>query len=300
MKSGYVSISGRPNVGKSTLLNTILGQKVSIVTEKPQTTRNRIIGIKNMQDAQIIFIDTPGIHRPRHKLGEIMVKEARDAIKDVDIVLLMVEPWGLGNTPGIHPEVNDILKILRSADFSEKTVILAINKIDKIKKPELLPLIDEYNKLFSFKEIVPISALYGDGVDELLRLLVENLPEGPPYYPTDQVTDQVERFIVSELIREQVMRYTEEEVPHSVAVEIVDWKERENGLINISANIYVERDSQKGIIIGKGGQRLKSIGTEARKNIEGLLNTKVFLELWVKVKERWRDNINVLRELGFK
>ncbi len=300
MKSGYVSISGRPNVGKSTLLNTILGQKISIVTEKPQTTRNRIIGIKNLPDAQIVFIDTPGIHRPRHKLGEIMVKEARDAIKDVDIVLLMVEPWGHGNTPGIHPEVNDILKILRSADFSRKPVILAINKIDKIKKPELLPLIDEYNRVFNFKEIVPISALYGDGVDELLRLIVENLPEGPLYYPADQVTDQVERFIVSELIREQVMKHTEEEVPHSVALEIVDWKERENGLINISANIYVERDSQKGIIIGKGGQRLKSIGTEARKNIEGLLNTKVFLELWVKVKERWRDNINVLRELGFK
>ncbi len=300
MKSGYVSISGRPNVGKSTLLNTLLGQKISIVTEKPQTTRNRIIGIKNMEDAQIIFIDTPGIHRPRHKLGEIMVKEARDAIKDVDIVLLMVEPWGPQNVIGIHPEVKDILKILKSPDFSGKTVILAINKIDKIKKPELLPLIEEYNKVFNFKEIVPISALYGDGVERLLKLIVENLPEGPTYYPPDQVTDQVERFIVSELIREQVMKHTEEEVPHSVAVEIVDWKERKNGLINISANIYVERDSQKGIIIGKGGQRLKSIGTEARKHIEGLLDTKVFLELWVKVKERWRDNINVLRELGFK
>lgn len=296
-RSGYVSITGRPNVGKSTLLNTILGQKIAAVTEKPQTTRNRIIGIKNLEDAQIIFIDTPGIHRPRHKLGEFMVREAKEAIKDVDIVLLMVEPWSSKETIGIHPEVMEILNVLKTAD---KPVILTINKIDRIKKPELLPLIEQYSRLFNFKEIVPISALYGDGIDRLIKLIVEALPEGIPYYPRDQVTDQLERFIVSELIREQVMRQTEDEVPHCVAVEIVDWKERENGLINISANIYVERESQKGIIIGKEGQRLKSIGTEARKNIEGLLGTKVFLELWVKVKKDWRDNVNILRELGFK
>lgn len=296
-RSGYVSITGRPNVGKSTLLNTILGQKIAAVTEKPQTTRNRIIGIKNLEDAQIIFIDTPGIHKPRHKLGEFMVREAKEAIKDVDIVLLMVEPWSSKETIGIHPEVMEILNVLKTAD---KPVILTINKIDRIKKPELLPLIEQYSRLFNFKEIVPISALYGDGIDRLIKLIVEALPEGIPYYPRDQVTDQLERFIVSELIREQVMRQTEDEVPHCVAVEIVDWKERENGLINISANIYVERESQKGIIIGKEGQRLKSIGTEARKNIEGLLGTKVFLELWVKVKKDWRDNVNILRELGFK
>lgn len=296
-RSGYVSITGRPNVGKSTLLNTILGQKIAAVTEKPQTTRNRIIGIKNLEDAQIIFIDTPGIHKPRHKLGEFMVREAKEAIKDVDIVLLMVEPWSSKETIGIHPEVMEILNVLKTAD---KPVILTINKIDRIKKPELLPLIEQYSRLFNFKEIVPISALYGDGIDRLIKLIVEALPEGIPYYPRDQVTDQLERFIVSELIREQVMRQTEEEVPHCVAVEIVDWKERENGLINISANIYVERESQKGIIIGREGQRLKSIGTEARKNIEGLLGTKVFLELWVKVKKDWRDNVNILRELGFK
>lgn len=290
-RSGYVSIIGRPNVGKSTLLNTILGQKIAIVTEKPQTTRNRIIGIKNLDTAQIIFVDTPGIHRPRHKLGEIMVKEAREAIKDLDVGLLVVEPFG------ISEEIMDILNILKTV---KKPILLGINKIDLIRKPELLPLIDEYRRLFDFKEIIPISALYGDGIDKLIKVIIDNLPEGPPYFPQDQVTDQVERFIVAELIREQVMIHTYEEVPHSVHVEVVDWKEADNGLISISANIYVERDSQKGIIIGKGGQRLKSIGTAARKNIEGLLNTKVFLELWVKVKKDWRDNINILRELGFK
>jgi len=291
-KSGYVSITGRPNVGKSTLLNMILGQKIAIVTEKPQTTRNRIIGIKNLEGAQIIFIDTPGIHRPRHKLGEIMVKEAKEAIRDVDIVLLMVEPF----KENIKEEM-EIINLLRSVG---KPVILLINKIDMVKKPDLLPLIEEYSKLYNFKEIIPISALYGDGIDRLLKVIVDTLPEGPPYYPADQITDQIERFVVAELIREQVMLHTREEVPHSVHVEVVDWKERENGLINISANIYVERESQKGIIIGREGQRLKSIGTEARKNIEGLLNARVYLELWVKVKKDWRDNIHILREMGFK
>jgi len=291
-KSGYVSITGRPNVGKSTLLNMILGQKIAIVTEKPQTTRNRIIGIKNLEGAQIIFIDTPGIHRPRHKLGEIMVKEAKEAIRDVDIVLLMVEPF----KENIKEEM-EIINLLRSVG---KPVILLINKIDMVKKPDLLPLIEEYSKLYNFKEIIPISALYGDGIDRLLKVIVDTLPEGPPYYPADQITDQIERFVVAELIREQVMLHTREEVPHSVHVEVVDWKERENGLINISANIYVERESQKGIIIGREGQRLKSIGTEARKNIEGLLNARVYLELWVKVKKNWRDNIHILREMGFK
>jgi GTP-binding protein Era len=291
-KSGYVSITGRPNVGKSTLLNMILRQKIAIVTEKPQTTRNRIIGIKNLEGAQIIFIDTPGIHRPRHKLGEIMVKEAKEAIRDVDIVLLMVEPF----KENIKEEM-EIINLLRSVG---KPVILLINKIDKVRKQDILPLIDEYSKLFHFKEIIPISALYGDGIDRLLKVIVDTLPEGPPYYPADQITDQIERFVVAELIREQVMLHTREEVPHSVHVEVVDWKERENGLINISANIYVERESQKGIIIGREGQRLKSIGTEARKNIEGLLNVRVYLELWVKVKKDWRDNIHILREMGFK
>jgi len=291
-KSGYVSITGRPNVGKSTLLNMILGQKIAIVTEKPQTTRNRIIGIKNLEGAQIIFIDTPGIHSPRHKLGEIMVKEAKEAIKDVDIVLLMVEPF----KEKIKEEM-EIINLLRSVG---KPVILLINKIDKVRKQDILPLIDEYSKLFHFNEIIPISALYSDGIDRLLKVIVDTLPEGPLYYPPDQITDQIERFVIAELIREQVMLHTREEVPHSVHVEVVDWKERENGLINISANIYVERESQKGIIIGREGQRLKSIGTKARKNIEGLLNARVYLELWVKVKKNWRDNIYILKELGFK
>ncbi len=290
-RSGYVCIAGRPNVGKSTLLNSILGDKIAIVTEKPQTTRKRLIGIKNLENAQIVFIDTPGIHRPRHKLGEFMVKEAKEALKDVDLVVFMVEA-----SEDIHPDDTEIIEILKKIN---KPVILAINKIDRIKKPELLPLIERYSTLFNFKEIIPISALYNDGIDRLLKLIVENLPEGPPYYPPDIVTDQMERFIVSELIREQVMLHTGEEVPHSVAVEVTGWTERENGVINIQANIYVERDTQKGIIIGKGGERLKSIGTEARKNIEAFLKRRIFLELWVKVKAKWRDNVHVLRELGF-
>ncbi len=291
-RSGYVCIAGRPNVGKSTLLNSILGDKIAIVTEKPQTTRKRLMGIKNLENAQIVFIDTPGIHRPRHKLGEFMVKEAKEALKDVDLVVFMVEA-----SEDIHPGDMEIIDILKKIN---KPVILAINKIDMIKKPQLLPMIERYSTLFNFKEIIPVSALYNDGIDRLLNLIVENLPVGPPYYPPDIVTDQIERFIVSELIREQVMLHTGEEVPHSVAVEVIKWNERENGIINIQANIYVERDSQKGIIIGKGGDRLRSIGTEARKNIEAFLKRRIFLELWVKVKAKWRDNVHVLRELGFK
>lgn len=290
-RSGFVSIIGRPNVGKSTLLNSILGEKVSIVTPKPQTTRNRIIGIKTLPDAQIIFIDTPGIHKPRHKLGNAMVKTALEAFKEVDIILFIIEPQ--------EPESGDkfiinLLKEIRSPVF------LLINKIDIIKKSELLPIMDRINELYPFKEIIPISALKQDGIDILLKRIYDYLPTGPKYYPDDIVTDQLERFMVSEIIREKVTEMTEEEVPHSIAVEVIDWEEKENGLILIRANIYVERDSQKGIIIGKGGRMLKAIGTSARIDIEKLLNTKVFLELWVKVKKDWRDNFKILEELGYK
>ena len=290
-RSGFVSIIGRPNVGKSTLLNSILGEKVSIVTPKPQTTRNRIVGIKTLPGAQIIFIDTPGIHKPRHKLGDAMVKTALEAFKEVDIILFMIEPR--------DPDKGDkfITRLLKGV---ESPVFLLINKIDTVKKPDLLPLIDQLKELYAFKEIIPVSALKQDGIDILMKRICDYLAPGPKYYPDDIITDQLERFMVSEIIREKAAEMTEEEIPHSIAVEVIEWKERENGIILIMSNIYVERDSQKGIIIGKGGRMLKSIGTAARADIEKLLNTKVFLELWVKVKKDWRDNRKILKELGYR
>lgn len=288
--SGYVSLTGRPNVGKSTLLNTILGEKIAIVTSKPQTTRNRITGIKNLPEAQIIFIDTPGIHKPKHKLGELMVRESRDSVKDVDVILFMIEP----EQPGSGDRF--ILEMLRDIG---KPVFLLINKIDTVKKPEILSLIEAYSGLYPFKEIIPISARKGEGIDDLLKTIVNYLPEGPKYYPDDIVTDQAERFMVAEIIREKVMEQTGDEIPYSVAVDITDWSEREDGVIFIKGNIYVERDGQKGIIIGKGGGRLKAVGTTARLEIEKLLGTKVFLEMWVKVKKDWRSNEGILKDLGF-
>ena len=290
-RSGYVSIIGRPNVGKSTLLNSILSEKVAIVTKKPQTTRNKIIGIKTLPEAQIIFIDTPGIHRPRHKLGEAMVRTAMEALKEVDIILLMVEPR---EPRGGDRAIIDMLRKVRSP------VILLINKIDTVRKPEVLPLIEHFKELYYFKEIIPISALTQDGIDLLIERICDYLPLGPMYYPGDLITDQLERFMVSEIIREKIMNMTEEEIPHSVAVEVAEWKEREDGLISVSSNIYVEREGQKGIIIGKKGTMLKSIGSAARVDMEKLLNTKVFLELWVKVKKDWRDDKRLLHELGYR
>lgn len=290
-RSGYVSLIGRPNVGKSTLLNTILGQKVAIVSSKPQTTRNRIIGIKTLPDAQIIFIDTPGIHKPKHKLGELMVKEADAAAREVDIIFLMVEP----EQPGTGDKF--IIETLRKLN---KPVFLLVNKVDTVKKTALLPVIDAYNKLYQFKEIIPISALEGIGVDVLLRTVIPYLPEGPKYYPDDLMTDQLERFMVAEIIREKIIQQTEDEIPHSVAAEVTEWSEREDGLILMHANIYVEREGQKGIIIGKGGAKLKAIGTLARHDIEKLLGAKIFLELWVKVKKDWRSKDIILKELGLK
>jgi GTP-binding protein Era len=290
-RSGYVSLTGRPNVGKSTLLNTILGEKVAIVSPKPQTTRNRIIGVKTMPDAQIVFIDTPGIHKPKHKLGEIMVKQAKESVKEVDVILFMVEP----EEPGSGDKfIIDILKDM------EKPVFLLINKVDTVKKPLVLPVIEAYSKLYPFKEIIPISALSGDGIDVLIKTIVSYLPEGPKYYPDDILTDQLERFMVSEIIREKIISETEDEIPYSVAIEINQWSEREDGVVFIQANIYVEREGQKGIIIGKGGARLRTIGTNARLEIEKLLGTKVFLELWVKIKKDWRSSERILKELGFR
>lgn len=289
--SGFVSIIGRPNVGKSTLLNSILGEKVSIVTPKPQTTRNRITGIKTLPGAQIIFIDTPGIHKPRHKLGDTMVKTALEAFKEVDIILFMVEP---------HESEKGDKFIIKLLERSQAPAFLLINKIDTVKKLDLLPLIDQLKELYAFKEIIPISALKEDGIEILLKKIYDYLPPGPKYYSDDVITNQLERFMVSEIIREKATEMTEKEIPYSIAVEVIEWKERESGLILIMSNIYVERDSQKGIIIGKGGRMLKSIGTAARADIEKLLNTKVFLELWVKVKKDWRDNRKILEELGYR
>jgi len=290
-RSGYVSLVGRPNVGKSTLLNTILGEKVAIVTPKPQTTRNRINGIKTLPHAQIIFIDTPGIHKPRQRLGEAMNRSAFEALEEVDIVLFMVEPEA--------PRSGDLFVIER-IKLVDKPVFLLINKLDTVKKNEILPVIEAYSKLYPFKEIIPLSALKTNGIDVLLETVLKYIPEGPKLYPDDIVTDQMERFMAEEIIREKIMEATQEEVPYSSAVEIEQWQVRDDGVIFIQANIYIERDGQKGIIIGNKGSRLKSIGTKARHDIEGLLGTRVFLELWVKIKKDWRSDERTLRELGFR
>lgn len=289
-RSGYVSIIGRPNVGKSTLLNNILGQKVAIVTERPQTTRNKLVGIRTFPDAQIIFIDTPGIHEPKHLLGKRMVRAAQEVLQEIDIVLFMID------AERAVAKDKEIIALLKATG---SPVFLLINKIDSMKKTDLLPLIDTYRALYPFREILPVSAESGEGVDIVIEKIKETLPPGPKYYADDMLTDQMERFMATEIIREKIMLKTSEEIPHSVAVEVLEWKEREDGLVAISANIYVEREGQKGIIIGKNGALLKMIGTNARHDIERLLGTKVFLQLWVKVRSGWRDDNSALKELGY-
>ncbi len=289
-RSGYVSIVGKPNVGKSTLLNSIIGQKVAIVSPKAQTTRNSITGIKTLPDAQIIFTDTPGIHKPFHKLGEIMVNSAIASTKDVDIVLYMVTPD--------MPKVADLRSIRRVLNINSKCM-LVINKVDTVKKEALLPVIHKYTEMFSFDEVIPVSAISGDGMDELMRAIKKYLPEGPKFYPDDITSDQLERFLVSEIIREKVMMLTKEEIPHSVAVEVLRWDETSSsGLIKVEANIYVERESQKGIIIGKGGSILKKVGSLARWELEDIFGVKFFLSTWVKVRKNWREDVTFLKEIG--
>jgi GTP-binding protein Era len=290
-RSGYVSLMGRPNVGKSTLLNVLLGQKIAIVTEKAQTTRNRIVGIKTLDRAQIIFIDTPGIHRPRNLLGRTMVRTVKEVLKEIDVAVLVTE------ADVRVPADREIIKSFRNID---RPVILLINKTDKVHYPDLLPLIDDYRNQFAFSEIIPVSAIKEEGVDIFVSSIVRHLPEGPKYYPDELVTDQFERFMVAEIIREKVMSRTTDEIPYSVAVEVIAWNEREDGVIFIDANIYVERKGQKGIIIGEKGNRLKTIGTLARKEMEQLLGTKVFLQVWVKVRKGWRDDKRILDELGYR
>lgn len=291
-KSGFVAIVGRPNVGKSTLLNRIVAQKIAIMSNKAQTTRNKIQGIYTTKEAQIVFIDTPGIHKPKNKLGDFMVETAYSALREVDAIIFMVSadmPRGRGD--------DFIIERLKKADAP---VYLVINKIDTVHPDELLPIIDDYRQELNFKEIVPISATEGNNVEHLLETLVNDMPEGPQFFPDDQVTDHPEYFIVSELIREKVLQLTEQEVPHSVAVVTESMKRDDHDKIHIQATIIVERDSQKGIIIGKGGKMLKNIGTKSRKDIENLLGDKVFLELWVKVQKNWRDKRRDLQNYGYR
>lgn len=291
-KSGFAAIVGRPNVGKSTLLNCVVGQKIAIMSDKAQTTRNKIQGVYTTPDAQIVFIDTPGIHKPKHRLGDFMVETAYSALREVDVTLFMIsadQKRGKGD--------DFIIERLRK---NETPVFLVINKIDKVHPDELLAIIEDYAAQMTFAEIVPISATEGNNFETLMRLVIDQMPEGPQYFPEDQITDHPEYFIVSELVREKVLLLTRDEVPHSVAVVVDSMKRDENDKIHIQATIVVERDSQKGIIIGKGGKMLKQIGTKARLDIEHLLDDKVYLELWVKVQKDWRDKQTFLTDYGYR
>ena len=290
--SGFIAILGRPNVGKSTFLNRIIGQKIAIMSDKAQTTRNKIQGIYTTDDAQIVFIDTPGIHKPQSRLGDFMVESALSTLNEVDAVIFMVnaeQKRGRGD--------DFIIERLKNV---KKPIYLAINKIDRIHPDHLLEVMDDYRGALDFKDVFPISALQGNNCQVFIDTLIEDLPEGPQYYPTDQVTDHPERFIAGELIREKVLELTREEVPHSVAVVVDRIKRRDEEKILIQATIIVERASQKGIIIGKGGKMLKTIGVKARKDIELMMGDKVYLELWVKVMPNWKDRQIDLRSLGYK
>ncbi|MEE1038932.1 MAG: GTPase Era [Eubacterium sp.] len=291
MKSGFISIIGRPNVGKSTLLNAILGEKIAIATDKPQTTRNQIRGIYTNDTAQMIFIDTPGIHKPRTKLGSFMTDSAVNTFKEVDAVLFLVD-----DSINAGPGDKYIVEMLRNVSTPK---YLVINKIDKLGPMKYKEIFEEYDALGIFDGIFGISAMENRNVDEVLRTLENKMPEGPQYFPADMVTDHPERFIVSEILREKVLLYLEDEVPHGVAIEIESFEEDED-ISRIGAVIYCERKSHKGIIIGKGGRKLKGIGKSAREEMEALLGTKVFLQLWVKIKENWRDSDFALSNFGYK
>lgn len=288
--SGFVSIVGRPNVGKSTLLNRLVGDKLAAVSRKPQTTRGVIRGILTTRRGQVIFLDTPGFHKPRDPLGEWMLKEIHESMEGADLLYWLVFP----EVPG-EDDQRLGLELVKSG----LPVFVLVNQVDTAKKPKLLPILDAYQKLGKFQEIFPISALKGDNVPELVRKTIETLPENPAYFPEDLLTDQNERTIVSEMIREKVFRFTGEEIPYSTAVEIEEFKERSPTLTAIKATIVVEKDSQKAILIGKGGAKIKQIGENARRDIEHFLGRKVFLELWVKTIKNWKKDPNALRRLGF-
>jgi GTP-binding protein Era len=284
---GYVAVVGKPNVGKSTLTNLLLGEKLSAVTPKPQTTRHKILGILDGENYQIIFLDTPGmILQPKYKLHELMNKTLQLAIKDADLIILMIEAQDK------FPQELELLNI-------KKDTILVINKIDLIQKDLLLPLIDSIQKVYNFKEIIPISAIKSDGTERLLECIIKYLPEHPAYFPKDVLTDQPERFFVAEIIREKIFEEYGKEIPYATTVTIEEFKEREGRKDYIRAVIYVEKPSQKVILIGKKGDKLKKIGKTARKEIEAFLGRETFLELWVKIKKKWKDNIRMLKELGY-
>ncbi len=291
-KSGFVTLIGRPNVGKSTLMNRLIGQKIAITSNKPQTTRNRIQTVYTCDEGQIVFVDTPGIHKAKNKLGEYMVSVAERTLSEVDVILWLVEP-----TTYIGAGEQHIAQQLAKV---KTPVILVINKIDTVKKEEILKFIAAYKDICNFAEIVPCSALKGENTDEIIKVILNYLPEGPQFYDEDTVTDQPERQIVAELIREKALRLLDEEIPHGIAVSVERMKTRPKGkIVDIDATIVCERDSHKGIIIGKQGSMLKKIGTKAREEIENLLDTKVNLQLWVKVKKDWRDSDFLIKNFGY-
>lgn len=291
-KSGFVALIGRPNVGKSTLLNYIVGQKVAIMSNVAQTTRNKIQGIYTSKDAQIVFIDTPGIHKPATKLGDFMERSTLSALDEVDAVVYVVSA-----TEKRGPGDNFIIDRLKQV---KQPIYLVVNKIDQVHPNDLPDIVAQYKDALPFKGIIPISALQGNNVNELINELVAGLPHGPQYYPDDQVSDHPERFVIAEMIREKVFMLTRDEVPHSVAVDVTSVKREDEEHVHISANIVVERPGQKGIIIGKKGQMLKKIGTMARKDIERLLGDRVYLQLWVKVVPKWRDKSAMLKDYGYR
>jgi len=292
-RSGFVAVVGRPSVGKSTLLNAFVGQKVAIVSDKPQTTRNRILGILTRPDAQVVFVDTPGMHRPVHRLGEYMLKTAQQAVPDADLVLFVVDA-------SVPPTQEDQLAagFLRAGRHA--SVLLVLNKMDRLRPDRIQAHVAAYQELGQFADWMMVSATRSDNLDKLLAMIIERLPPGPRYYPEGQVTDLQERFVAAELVREQVLRLLHQEVPHAVAVVVDEFKERRPGLTYIAATVYVEKDSQKGIVIGSGGGMLRKIGEAARVEIERMLEGKVFLELHVKVRPKWRRDDAALHEVGYQ
>ncbi|OFI07177.1 GTPase Era [Clostridium acetireducens DSM 10703] len=293
MKSGFITIIGRPNVGKSTLLNKIMGEKLSIVSSKPQTTRNNIQTILTKKDEyQLIFVDTPGIHKPKHKLGEYMVKIAEQSIKEVDLIIFITNP-----SKEVGRGDQFILEQLKNTDIP---VFLVVNKIDEYKPEVTAQTLEKYSQIYDFAEYIPMSAIKGKNVNTLLELMIKYIPEGPQYYPEEMIIDQQERFIIGEILREKALRFLSQEVPHGIAVDIISMKKNEKGIYNINADIICEKESHKGIIIGKNGEMLKRISTRARQDMEKFLMNKVNLQVWVKVRKDWRDNFNNLKEFGYK
>lgn len=290
-KSGFVSIIGRPNVGKSTFVNRVIGHKIAIMSDKAQTTRNKIQGVMTRDDAQIIFIDTPGIHKPKHKLGDYMMRVAKNTLSEIDAIMFMVnvnEDIGRGDE-----YIMEMLKNVKTPIF------LVLNKIDLVHPDKLMPKIEQYQSYMDFTDIIPISALEGLNVDHFIDVLKSFLPEGPKYYPDNQISDHPEQFVVSEIIREKILHLTSEEIPHAIGVNVDRMIKEDEDRVRIEATIYVERDSQKGIVIGKGGKKLKEVGKRARRDIEMLLGSKVYLELWVKVQRDWRNKVNFIRQIGY-